>query len=111
MEEGFTHKKKPWSQITTGLSKDEAATQGNAFLVLRNKTRLRIIDILKRHGGDVCVSEIAKALDESPSVISGHLAILRAVGLVVEKEKYHTYIYYTLKPGALEQYKHLLENL
>ena len=111
MEERFTHKKKPWSQITTRLSKDEAALQGSAFLVLKNKTRLRIIDILKWHGGDVCVSEIAKALDESPSVISGHLAILRAVGLVVQVEKYQAYIYYTLAPGALEQYKRLLENL
>ena len=107
---GLTHKGTPWSEISTGLSKDDAAAQGNAWLVLKNKTRLRIIHILKRHGGLLCVAEIADALDESPSVISGHLAILRAVGLV-QKEKYQSYSYYTLAPGAMDKYKRFLDSL
>src|SRR6266568_6487156 len=110
MKTGKTHKEIPWSQIRVELSKDEAAAQGDAFLVLRNKTRLRIIHMLRKHGGILCVSEIAEALDENPSVISNHLAILRAVGLV-QQEKYHAYVYYTLKPSVMEQYKRLLENL
>jgi DNA-binding transcriptional ArsR family regulator len=110
MKEGNTHKGTPWSQISAGLSEDEAAAQGNAFLVLRNKTRLRIIHMLRKHGGILCVSEIADVLDESPSVISSHLAILRTVGLV-QLEKYHAYVYYTLKPGAMEQYKEYLDSL
>jgi len=110
MKEGNTHKGTPWSQISAGLSKDEAAAQGNAWLILINKTGLRIIDILKRHGGILCVSEIADVLDVNPSVISSHLAILRTVGLV-QLEKYHAYVYYTLKPGAMEQYKEYLDSL
>jgi len=65
---------------------------------------------LKRHGGLLCVAEIADALDESPSVISGHLAILHAVKLV-SQEKYGAYVYYTLREGAMEQYKRFLEKL
>ncbi len=110
MKQGLTHKGTPWSEINVGISKDDAAAQGNAWLVLRNKTRLRIIHVLKRHGGILCVSEIAEALDESPTVISGHMAILRAVHLV-QLEKYQSYSYYTLAPGVMEQYKRLLENL
>ena len=110
MKTGFTHKGTPWSQIRTDLSKDEAAVQGNAWLVLRNKTRLRILHMLKTYGGLLCVSEIAEALEENPSVISRHLAILRAVGMVA-KEQYHAYAYYTLEEGAMEQYQRLLENL
>jgi len=110
MNTGFTHKGTPWSQIRTDLSKDEAAAQGNAWLVLRNKTRLRILHMLKTYGGLLCVSEIAEALDEHPSVISSHLAILRAVDLV-SKETYQAYAYYSLKEGAMEQYQRLLENL
>jgi hypothetical protein len=49
-------------------------------------------------------------LDESPSVISGHLAILHAVKLV-SQEKYGAYVYYTLREGAMEQYKRFLEKL
>src|SRR6266446_3121396 len=110
MKTGFTHKGTPWSDINAKLSKETAATQANAWLVLRNKTRLRIIHLLKQYGGLLCVSEIAEALEENPSVISSHLAILRAVGMVA-KEQYHAYAYYTLQEGAMEQYQHLLENL
>jgi len=56
------------------------------------------------------VSEIAEALDEHPSVISNHLAILRAAGMV-SKERYQAYVYYSLTEGAMEQYNRLLENL
>jgi DNA-binding transcriptional ArsR family regulator len=110
MKTGNTHKGTPWSQINAGLSKDEAAAQGDAFLVLRNKTRLRIIYLLRRYGGLLCVSEIAEALDEHPSVISNHLAILRAAEMV-SKERYHAYAYYSLTEGATEQYNRLLETL
>jgi DNA-binding transcriptional ArsR family regulator len=106
----FTHKGTPWSQINADLSKDEAAAQGNASLVLRNKTRLRIMHLLKRHGGLLCVSEIAEALEENPSVISNHLALLRAANLV-SQEKYQAYVYYTLIPGALVQYQQYLDSL
>src|SRR5438128_2160587 len=82
---------------------DEAAAQGDAFLVLRNKTRLRIIHLLRRYGGLLCVSEIAEALDEHPSVISNHLAILRAAEMV-SRNTYQTYAYYSLTEGAMEQY-------
>ena len=110
MKTGKTHKEIPWSQIRVELSKDEAAAQGDAFFVLRNKTRLRIIHLLRRYGGLLCVTEIAEALDENPSVISNHLAILRAVGMV-SKETYQAYAYYSLKEGAMEQYQRLLETL
>ncbi len=110
MKTGTTRKGIPWSQIRPDLSKDEAATQGNAFLVLRNKTRLRIIHLLRRYGGLLCVSEIAEALEENPSVISGHLALLRAAQLV-SQERYGAYVYYSLKEGVMEHYKRFLETL
>jgi DNA-binding transcriptional ArsR family regulator len=110
MKTGKTHKGTSWSQISAGLSKDEAAAQGDAFFVLRNKTRLRIIHLLRRYGSLLCVSEIAEALDENPSVISNHLAILRAAQMV-SKERYQAYAYYSLTQGAMEQYNRLLENL
>jgi ArsR family transcriptional regulator len=110
MKTGKTHKEIPWSQIRVELSKDEAAAQGDAFLVLRNKTRLRIIHLLRRYGGLLCVSEIAEALDENPSVISSHLAILRGAGMV-SRNTYQAYAYYSLTEGTMEQYKRLLETL
>src|SRR5947207_169428 len=90
----FTKKGEPMSKFAPRLSKDDAAAQGDMFFVLRNKTRLRIIDLLSRYGGLLCVVEIADVLDENPSVISSHLALLRAAKFV-SKEKFGSYAYYT----------------
>jgi ArsR family transcriptional regulator len=106
----FTRKGEPMSNFVSHLSKDAAEAQGDMFLVLRNKTRLRIIDLLSRYEGLLCVVEIAEVLNEQPSVISSHLAMLRAVNLV-SREQYGSYAYYTLKPGVLDQYKRFLEQL
>src|SRR5438128_9409057 len=98
----FTKKREPMSRFVSHLSKEAAAVQGDMFLVLRNKTRLRIMDVLSRYGGLLCVVEIAEVLDETPSVVSSHLALLRAVGLV-SREPFGSFAYYALKEGALDQ--------
>ncbi len=98
------------SNFVSELSKDDAGAQADKFLVLRNKTRLRILDLLKKYGGLLCVAEIADVLVEHPSVISNHLIMLLAAELV-SREQYGAYAYYTLLPGVLEQYKQFLEQL
>ena len=105
-----TKKGVPMSNFVSHLSKDAAATQGDKFLVLRNKTRLRILELLRKYGGLLCVVEIAEVLDEMPSVISNHLAMLIAAKLV-SREQYGAYAYYALIPGILDQYKQFLEQL
>src|SRR5712692_1599392 len=95
----FTKKGEPITNFVPRLSKEDAAAQGNRFLVFRNKTRLRIIDLLIRYGGLLCVVEIAEVLNEHQSVISNHLATLRAVGLV-SREMHGTYAYYTVNAEA-----------
>jgi len=104
----LTKKGEPMENFVSRLSKDEAAAQGERFRVLRNKTRLRIIDLLRRYGGFLCVVEIAAVLDEHPSVISNHLATFRAVGLVT-REMHGAYAYYTLNARALDKYRQFLE--
>src|SRR2546421_8613292 len=106
----LTKKGEAMSNFVPRLSKDDAAAQGEMFLVLRNKTRLRIIDLLSRYGGLLCVVEIADVLGENPSVISSHLALLRAAKFV-SKETFGSYAYYTLEPGVLSRYQQYLAQL
>jgi ArsR family transcriptional regulator len=106
----LTKKGEPMSKFEPRLSKDDALAQGDMFHVLRNKTRLRIIDLLSRYGGLLCVVEIAEVLNEHPSVISSHLAVLRAVKLVA-REPFGSYVYYTLDQEALIRYTQFLEQL
>jgi len=47
---------------------------------LADETRLRAIAILER--GDLCLSQMAYALDLSPSTVSEHMRILVGAGLV-----------------------------
>ncbi len=106
----LTKKGEPMNNFVSELSKDAAVVQGDKFLALRNKTRLRILDLLKKYGGLLCVAEIADVLDEHPSVISNHLGKLLDAELV-SRQQYGAYAYYTLLPGVLEQYKQFLEQL
>ena len=106
----FTKKGEPMSKFKPRLSRDDATAQADMFRVLRNKTRLRIIDLLSRYGGLLCVVEMADVLGENPSVISSHLALLRA-GKFVSRETYGSYAYYTLEQGALSRYQQYLEQL
>lgn len=103
-------KGEPMSNFESRLSKDSAAAMGSQFRVFRNKTRIRILDLLVWYGGLLCVVEIAEVLDEHPSVVSNHLATLQAVDLVV-REQHGAFAYYTLHEGALNQYKQFLEQL
>ena len=104
----LTKKGEAMSNFVPRLSKDSAAVQGDMFLALRNKTRLRIIDLLTRYGGLLCVVEIAEVLEENTSVISSHLALLRDAKLV-SREMHGTFAYYTLNEGTLDQYRQFLE--
>ena|SRR6266436_541721 len=106
----FTKKGEPLSSFESRLSKESAAAIGTQFRVLRNKTRLRIIDLLVRYGGFLCVVEIAAVLEEHPSVISGHLAVLRAVGLVSRK-MYGVYAYYYVNTEGLNKYREFLDQI
>src|SRR5260370_39888883 len=69
-----TRKGEPMSTFVPRLSKERATAMGSQFLVFRNKTRLRILDLLIRYGGLLCVVEIAEVLNEHSALISGHLA-------------------------------------
>lgn len=52
----------------------------NLFLALGDRTRLRLLNLMKN--GEVCVCFLVEALDEPQPKISRHLAFLRSAGLV-----------------------------
>ena len=108
MQPKLTAKGTPLADFASNLSKDAAEQQAHRWAVLRNHTRLRIIDLLNRYDGLLCVTELAEVLDESVSSISGHLAILKDAGLI-EAEKYQHYVYYRVKASAFDGFWDYLE--
>ncbi len=70
------------------------------FRALGEPTRLKILRLL--HERELCVCEIAEALQMSQPRVSQHLKVLRLAGLVDER-KVRVWSYYALVPGALDR--------
>src|SRR3954468_17575828 len=54
------------------ISPDQAAELMGVFKVLANDTRLRLLHALAR-SGEICVSDLAKAVDMKPQAVSNQL--------------------------------------
>jgi len=78
---------------------DEAAL----LKTLGEPTRLRLVVLLAIQG-EVCVCQLAEALDEPDFKISRHLAILRSAGVVATRRE-GTWMYYSLakRTGRLSE--------
>ncbi len=76
------------------------------FSALANDIRLRVLTLLQLHG-ELCVCELIHALNLSQPMISRHLALLRADGLV-ETRRAGQWMYYRLHPELAEWAKEVL---
>src|SRR6266568_5153289 len=93
------------------LSEEEAKQQSKILKALGEPTRLRILSLLAKHGGEVTVFEIVDVFSPlaQPST-SHHLRVLREAGLVGCSKK-GTYVYYFVHFAALVGLRDLIEGL
>ncbi len=78
----------------------EQATERAAVLkALSHPSRVRIVDELSR--GDRCGLDLVALLGGSQSVVSRHLAALRAVGIVSERKDGARVLYHLASPCIL----------
>ena len=88
----------------------ESAVAGLAqvFKALADPVRLRLVSLIGAHqGGEVCVCELTDAFDLTQPTISHHLKVLREAGIITS-ERRGTWVYYQLRPAALEHMAALL---
>ncbi len=71
-------------------------------------TRLRILALLARRGGDLCVCQIQGALGESQTKISRHLKILRQSGWLREQRR-GRWVHYVLLEAENPFHHQLIE--
>jgi ArsR family transcriptional regulator, arsenate/arsenite/antimonite-responsive transcriptional repressor len=69
---------------------------------LGDPVRMQLVDVLKRHAGEVCVCELVPLFDLSQPTVSHHLKVLRDAGLV-GSERRGLWAYYYVNPEALEE--------
>jgi ArsR family transcriptional regulator len=66
------------------------------FAVLNHETRRRLLVLLLR-AGELCVCELFSAVDVPQAIVSRHLAMARAAGLVLARRQ-GTWMHYRLHP-------------
>lgn len=92
------------------LTEEDAVIQARLLKALADPTRLRILSLLSRHEGEVCVFEIVESFTLEQPTISHHLRILRDAGLVDCRKK-GLWAYYYVRRDALTRARDVIEGL
>ena len=92
------------------LTEEEAVGQARLLKALADPTRLRILSLLSRYEGEVCVFEIVESFTLEQPTISHHLRILRDAGLVDCRKK-GLWAYYYVRREALHRAQEVIGGL
>ena len=69
---------------------------------LADPTRVQLVDVLRKHAGQVCVCELQPLFDIKQSTLSEHLKKLRDAGLL-GVERRGLWAYYYVNPEASKE--------
>src|ERR1700674_2479752 len=60
----------------------QAESMAAVAKALGDPIRLQLVDVLRKHAGEVCVCELVPLFDLSQPTVSHHLKVLREAGIV-----------------------------
>src|SRR5512135_3746187 len=89
------------------LTGERAAAIAPMFKALGDPVRLRLMSMIASTR-EACVCDLTDAFDVSAPTISHHLRVLREAGLV-DCERRGTWVYYWVRPEAVQQLGALLD--
>lgn len=84
------------------IERSQAERMARGAKALGDPIRMQLVDVLRRHAGQVCVCELVPLFDLSQPTISHHLKVLREAG-IVGSERRGLWAYYFVRPGALQE--------
>jgi ArsR family transcriptional regulator, arsenate/arsenite/antimonite-responsive transcriptional repressor len=84
------------------VKRREAERMAAIAKALGDPVRLELVDVLRKHAGQVCVCELVPLFDLSQPTVSHHLKVLREAG-IVGSERQGLWAYYYVKPEALKE--------
>jgi ArsR family transcriptional regulator, arsenate/arsenite/antimonite-responsive transcriptional repressor len=93
---------------TPSISQEEAEATATLFRALADPARVKIVNLLARTDGPVCVCEFTPAVALSQPTVSHHLKKLTDAGLL-EREQRGKWAYYSLSGEALERLASLVD--
>lgn len=92
------------------LSNIEVERRADQLKALSNPVRLRMVRLIHRGGGEICVCEFMEHCDLSQPTISHHLKVLREAGLV-KSRKEGTFVYHRIEESAFDALSSLMSRL
>ena len=84
------------------IERSDAERMAAVAKALGDPIRMQIVDVLRKHAGEVCVCELVPLFDLSQPTVSHHLKVLREAG-IVGSERRGLWAYYYVNPDALEE--------
>jgi ArsR family transcriptional regulator len=99
-----------FSKYESRISYDDAKEMAELMVSISDPVRIRLIDILREHGGLICVSELVETTELSQPTVSHHLRILRNAR-VVNFRKSSLESYYYLVPLTLHKIIGYVQNM
>ena len=84
------------------VERQKAQRMARVAKALGDPVRLQLVDVLRKHAGQVCVCELVPLFDLAQPTVSHHLKVLREAGLV-GSERHGLWAYYYVHPDALEE--------
>ena len=83
------------------VTPDAAADLAMIAKALSDPIRVQLLDVLRKHAGEVCVCELVPLFDVSQPTLSHHLKKLREAG-IVGVERRGLWAYYYVNPKSME---------
>ncbi len=84
------------------VQRDRAERMATLAKALGDPIRIQLLDVLRKHAGEVCVCELVPLFDVSQPTISHHLRVLREAG-IVGFEKRGLWAFYHVLPGSIDE--------
>jgi len=84
------------------VEREHAVRMAAVAKALGDPIRLQLVDVLRKHAGQVCVYELVPLFDISQPTLSHHLKKLRSAG-IVDCERRGLWAYYYVLPEALQE--------
>src|SRR4051795_13372372 len=91
------------------VERREAERMATLAKAIADPVRLQLVDVLRKHAGEVCVCELVPLFDLSQPTVSHHLKVLRDAG-IVGSERRGLWAYYYVNPDSLEELSAWLSN-
>lgn len=92
------------------LAPKKADDLAGLFKAVGHPVRVQMLDILSRHGGQVCVCDVESQFELSQPTISHHLKVLRQAGLVSADQR-GQWIFYRVQAEAIDRLNSFLNGL